>query len=59
MELQITSIDGLNIVEELDNTGNILARYTHQLVVDRPLSMLRSGTSSYYEQDGLGPRPRI
>lgn len=46
--------DGANLIEELDNAGNILARYTHQLDVDTPLSMLRSGTSSYYEQDGLG-----
>jgi RHS repeat-associated protein len=50
--------DGLDsdadIVEEIDNSGNVLARYTRGLSVDAPLSMLRSGTPSYYEQDGLG-----
>jgi RHS repeat-associated protein len=43
-----------NLLEEMDGAGNVLARYTQQLDVDRPLSMLRSGAISYYEQDGLG-----
>ena len=45
--------DGENIIEELDNNGNELARYTHEPRWDGPLSMLRGGTTSYYEQDGL------
>jgi RHS repeat-associated protein len=42
-----------NLLEEMDNAGNVLARYAQELNVDRPLSMLRGGTPSYYEQDGL------
>ncbi len=45
--------DGPNSVEEVDNSGNVLARYTNQMRVDEPLSELRSGTTSYYQQDGL------
>jgi RHS repeat-associated protein len=45
---------GTNIIEEVDNSGNVLARYTQDLSIDRPFAELRSGTSSYYEQDGLG-----
>jgi RHS repeat-associated protein len=45
--------DGPDVIEELDNSGNVLARY-NQIGVDEPLSELRSGTTSYYEQDGLG-----
>jgi len=43
-----------NVIEELDNAGNVLARYTESLSVDQPLSELRSGTTTYYQQDGLG-----
>ncbi|MGA8762835.1 MAG: RHS repeat-associated core domain-containing protein, partial [Candidatus Sulfotelmatobacter sp.] len=46
--------DGKNLSEELDNAGNVLARYTQDLGVDRPLAMLRSGATSYYQPDGLG-----
>src|SRR5208282_5449468 len=45
--------NGYNILEEVDNTGNILARYTQTGEIDQPLAELRSGTASYYEQDGL------
>src|SRR5580658_4160913 len=46
--------NGGNVIEEVDSTGNVLARYTHDLGIDKPFAELRSGTSSYYEQDGLG-----
>jgi len=46
--------DGANVNEELDNAGNVLARYTQDDATDQPLSMLRAGTTSYYQQDGLG-----
>jgi RHS repeat-associated protein len=46
--------DGQNLLEELDNSGNVLARYTQTQNLDAPLSELRSGTTSYYQQDGLG-----
>ncbi|MGB8112284.1 MAG: RHS repeat-associated core domain-containing protein, partial [Candidatus Sulfotelmatobacter sp.] len=45
-----------NVIEEVDNSGNVLARYVpnQSLGIDQPLAELRSGTTSYYEQDGLG-----
>lgn len=46
--------DGDDLLEELDGSGNVLSRYTQGPGVDQPLSELRSGTTSYYEQDGLG-----
>jgi len=46
--------NGPNLLEEIDNSGNILARYTQGAFVDELLSELRSGTTSYYEEDGLG-----
>ena len=46
--------DGYNVVEEVDNGGNVLSRYTQGSHVDEWLAELRSGTTSYYERDGLG-----
>jgi RHS repeat-associated protein len=46
--------DGPNLLEEIDNVGNVLARYTQNMEIDEPLAELRSGTISYYQQDGLG-----
>ena len=46
--------DGNNLIEEVDNSGNVLARYSDGAVIDESLSEFRSGTTSYYEQDGLG-----
>ena len=45
--------DGVNVVEESDSSGNVTARYTQTAMTDQPLSELRSGTTSYYEADGL------
>ena len=45
--------DGMNSLEEVDNGGNVLARYTQSGLIDEPLGMLRSGVTSYYEADGL------
>jgi len=45
---------GTNVVEEVDNAGNMLSRYTGSGLVDDPLSTLRAGTTSYYQADGLG-----
>lgn len=44
--------DGPNLLEEVDNSGNVLARYNQEPRVDGPLSMLRAGATSYYQQDG-------
>jgi len=46
--------DGVNTIEQVDNSGTVLAKYTHGAVVDEDLAMLRSETLSYYHQDGLG-----
>jgi RHS repeat-associated protein len=46
--------DGINAVADVDQNGNALARYAETQQVDEPLAELRSGTSSYYSQDGLG-----
>lgn len=46
--------DTANVVQELDSAGNTLARFTQELAVDTPLSMLRSSVAIYFEQDGLG-----
>jgi RHS repeat-associated protein len=46
--------DGSNSIEEVDSAGNLLARYVQAVGIDEPLSELRSGTTEFYEQDGLG-----
>jgi RHS repeat-associated protein len=46
--------DGVSDIEELDGSGNILGRYTEGRTIDEPLAELRSGSTSFYEQDGLG-----
>ena len=45
--------DGANILEEVDNSGNVLARYTQGPGIDQPLSELRGGSTSYYQQVAL------
>ena len=45
--------DGGNLIEEVDNGGNVLARYTEGFGYDQPFSVLRSGTTSYYNSDVL------
>jgi RHS repeat-associated protein len=45
--------DGSNAVGDFDQNGNVLARYVMTQNVDEPLAELRSGTTSYYSQDGL------
>lgn len=47
--------DGVNLLEEVDSGGNVLARYTQENhAYDGPLSEFRASTTSYYEQDGIG-----
>jgi len=45
--------DQVDLLEELDNAGNVLARYNHGVGYDQPLSMLRGSTASYYQSDVL------
>lgn len=44
--------DGENVIEEVDSNGSVLARYTED-GMDEPFAELRSGATSYYEQDGI------
>ena len=46
--------DGSNAVADIDQNGNVLARYAETQNIDEPLAELMSGTTSYYESDGLG-----
>ncbi len=45
--------DGRSLVEQVDQSGNALARYTQSRQIDEPLAQLWSGTRSYYDADGL------
>ena len=45
--------DSWDLIEEADNSGNVLARYIDGVGFDQPLSMLRSGTASF-SSDLLG-----
>jgi uncharacterized protein RhaS with RHS repeats len=45
--------DQKNLLGELDGSGNVVARYTEGPHVDEWLSALRSGITSYYNQDGV------
>lgn len=44
---------GANVIQEVDNSGNVLARYAQGSGIDAPLSEFRAGATSYYHQDGL------
>jgi YD repeat-containing protein len=44
--------DGNNDIGEVDNAGNMLARYIQGNHIDEPYAEQRSGTTSYYEGDG-------
>jgi len=45
---------GPNLIEEVDNSGNAIARYVYGKRIDEPLAELRSGTTSYYQMNGTG-----
>ena len=46
--------NGDSAVSDVDQNGNVLARYAATQSIDEPLNELRSATTSYYSQDGLG-----
>jgi RHS repeat-associated protein len=50
----IFAYDEDNLIEETNSSGAAVARYAQGLLIDEPLAMLRSSTTSYYELDGLG-----
>src|SRR5271155_763942 len=49
----IYAYDDVNLIEETNATGAVVARYVQDRRIDEPLAMLRSATTSYYELDGL------
>jgi len=50
----IYAYDGDNLIEETNVSGTVIARYSQNAnVMDEPLAMLRGGTTSYYNADGL------
>jgi YD repeat-containing protein len=49
----IYAYDGNNLSEETNGNGTSVARYAQALNIDEPLALLRSGTTSYYQLDGL------
>jgi len=46
--------DGNASVEEVDGAGSVVTRYADGEVLDETLAELRSGATSYYQQDALG-----
>jgi RHS repeat-associated protein len=50
----IFAYDGDNLIEEVNASGTVVARYTQGQNIDEPLAMSRSGATNYYEADGLG-----
>ncbi|MGB7848921.1 MAG: RHS repeat-associated core domain-containing protein [Candidatus Acidiferrum sp.] len=46
--------DGIDLIEETSASGGVTARYLYGEGIDQSLAMLRSGTTNYYEADGLG-----
>ncbi|MGB2662725.1 MAG: RHS repeat-associated core domain-containing protein [Candidatus Acidiferrum sp.] len=50
----IYAYDGPSLIEETNASGAAVARYAETFPTDEPLAMLRSSTTSYYEQDGIG-----
>ncbi|HKV61868.1 MAG TPA: hypothetical protein VJO16_08145 [Candidatus Acidoferrum sp.] len=50
----IFAYDGDNLIEEANSSGSVVARYSQGLNIDEPLAMLRSGSTNFYDADGLG-----
>jgi RHS repeat-associated protein len=51
----VFAYDGCDLVETVNATGAMVARYVQGAHIDEPLAMLRGSTTNYYEADGLGP----
>ncbi|HTS09729.1 MAG TPA: RHS repeat-associated core domain-containing protein [Candidatus Eisenbacteria bacterium] len=43
--------DGDDMLEEIDNSSSVLARYGQGVGIDEPISVLRSSATNYYEAD--------
>jgi RHS repeat-associated protein len=46
--------DGNSLVQTVNSTGALAARYAQTQNIDEPLAMQRGSTTDYYEADGLG-----
>ena len=46
--------DAGNVIQIVDASGTIKSRYTHEDATDQPLALFSGGSTSYYQQDGLG-----
>ncbi len=46
--------DGLNLIQEIDATGQVIASYVYELGIDHPISMRLDGNIYYYLYDHLG-----
>ena len=46
--------DGDDVIEELDASGTLQARFTHGPGIDEPLAMYRDDETHFYHADGLG-----
>jgi len=50
----IYAYDGTGIVETVNATGAVVARYTQGPIIDEPLAELQGSTTDYYQADGVG-----
>jgi len=50
----VYAYDQDNLIEETNASGGVVARYSQTDSIDEPVAMLRAGTTSYYQADGLG-----
>ncbi|MGC2330199.1 MAG: RHS repeat-associated core domain-containing protein, partial [Candidatus Acidiferrales bacterium] len=50
----IFAYDDDSLIETLNSSGGVVARYTQGQNIDEPLATQRGTTTSYYEPDGLG-----
>jgi RHS repeat-associated protein len=50
----IYGYDNNNLIEETNASGAVVARYAQTDSIDEPVAILRAGTTSYYQADGLG-----
>lgn len=53
-EPSIYAYDGDNLIESVNATGGVMARYAQGQNIDEPLAESTAGATSYYEADGLG-----
>jgi RHS repeat-associated protein len=50
----IYAYDGTGIVETVNATGAVVARYTQGPIIDEPLAELQGSTTDHYQADGVG-----